>query len=320
MSKQLRIYGAGGAGINLVSRYVGKEEEKNCASPLPAFIDTSASNLRKHGIDPSETFLVEGLDGSGKVRRENAAEISRSIKQVLVEIEPTEMNIVVFSASGGSGSVVGPLLIKELISRDIPVVAVVIGSDESVISAENTLKTLQSLESIAKTTDTPVVMSYHYNDPSEKRSVVDRDVWHTIACLMVLMSGENHAMDRLDLVHWLRYNKVNAEDPRLAALNVVTSNDQYQKLSDVVSVASLYKDADTPHTVQGADYQAVGYVDLDVIGLEEVHFAITLNEVVKIGKSIREKVDKMMETRNARVRTDAVLDKSTVSDDDGMVY
>ena len=101
MTKQVRLYGAGGAGINIVSHYTGRQSEPGCAEIMPALVDTSRSNLKNREMPKDSTYLVEGLDGSGKIRAENHAEISKTIKQILVQIPPTDFNIVVFSASGG---------------------------------------------------------------------------------------------------------------------------------------------------------------------------------------------------------------------------
>ena len=117
-----------------------------------AFIDTSSSNVKK-GMNEDNVYILPNLDSSGKKRDENHLEISNVIKEVLVKHKPLDFNIVLFSLSGGSGSVIAPLLISELLSRNIPVIAVCIGSDESVLTANNTLKTLKSLEVIAKKND-----------------------------------------------------------------------------------------------------------------------------------------------------------------------
>lgn len=86
MSKKLRVFGCGGAGINLVTHYFGKDAEAGMAEMAPALIDTSRSNLMGRKIDEDSTYLVEGLDGSGKIRSENYDSINKTIKQILVQI------------------------------------------------------------------------------------------------------------------------------------------------------------------------------------------------------------------------------------------
>lgn len=308
MAKQIRVFGCGGAGVNITSHYTGKQTSAGCAEILPALIDTSRSNLKGRQIPEDATYLVDGLDGSGKIRAENHVEISKTIKQILVQIEPTDFNIVVFSASGGSGSVIGPLILKELGDRKIPAIAMVIGSDESVIAAENTLKTLQSLENISQNSGLPLIMSYHQNDLSDKRSNVDKSIFSAIACFSILASGENMEMDYRDLVHWIQYTKVNGGKPQLATVHIATTSDQFNKVIAPISVASLYSEPDADHLATTADYQSVGYADLSSADIEQLHFLIGVNDLAQIGSAIKQRVGKMVEARQARVEPDSLLD------------
>lgn len=317
MTNQVRIYGAGGAGVNITSHYTGRAASAGCAELLPALVDTSRSNLKGRQIPEDATYLVEGLDGSGKIRAENHTEIAKTIKQVLVQIQPTDFNIVVFSASGGSGSVIGPLILKELSDRKIPAVAMVIGSDESVIAAENTLKTLQSLENISQGSGLPMIMSYHQNDLNDKRSSVDKSIFSAIACFSILASGENMEMDYRDLVHWIQYTKVNGGKPQLATVHIATTADQFNQVVAPISVASLYSDPDSEHLPTTADYQSVGYADLSSADIDQLHFLIGINDLAKIGNDIKQRVNKMLEARQARVEPDSLLDGADVSTNNG---
>ena len=96
----IAIYGVGGAGINLVAPYLNIENDEHLAVIKPLLIDTSTSNIGSVNADKS-TYLVEGLDGSGKIRKENHVAIGRSISQAAIELPPEMFNIVVFSAAGG---------------------------------------------------------------------------------------------------------------------------------------------------------------------------------------------------------------------------
>jgi hypothetical protein len=308
MSKALRIFGCGGAGVNLVSHYFGKETAAGTAELAPALIDTSRSNLRGRKIDEAATYLVEGLDGSGKIRSENYEEINKTIKQILVQIPPGDFNLVVFSASGGSGSVVGPLLLKALNERKLPAIAIVVGTDESTIAAENTLKTIKSLELVAKNSDLPVVMSFHKNDLGGRRSETDRAVWSVISCLSILTSGENMEMDYRDLVHWVQYTKVNGGRSQLATMHVATSADHMKRITAPLSVASLYGDPDQEHLATSSDYQSVGYADLSGTDFDQVHFVIGVNDLQRIGQDLKAQVSGMMEERNARIDVDSLLE------------
>ena len=73
MTNKVRLYGCGGAGVNIVSNYATRGKEPGCAELIPSLIDTSASNLRSREVPEESVYQVEGLDGSGKIRSENHA-------------------------------------------------------------------------------------------------------------------------------------------------------------------------------------------------------------------------------------------------------
>jgi len=96
----LRLYGCGGCGVNATYNFNKYVEEANCAHVNPAYIDASRSNL-KPDMRADDIFVLPNVDGSGKIRRENHKEISNVIKQIILQIEPGDFNVVIFSASGG---------------------------------------------------------------------------------------------------------------------------------------------------------------------------------------------------------------------------
>lgn len=97
----IAVYGAGGFGINIASqfqRFAGKKDP-GFAKIKPYFIDTSKSNLLE--TVPDNTYLVEGLDGSGKLRNSNYAIIAEKSKEILHRFKPCSVNIVIHSGGGG---------------------------------------------------------------------------------------------------------------------------------------------------------------------------------------------------------------------------
>lgn len=99
---KLVIYGCGGAGVNIASIF---EKTYGVASPgfadvVSYYIDTSKSNIGIN-IPKDRTYLIEGLDGSGKIRRENHLAIGECIHDILLSHKPGDVNIVISSTSGG---------------------------------------------------------------------------------------------------------------------------------------------------------------------------------------------------------------------------
>ncbi len=316
----LRMYCCGGFGINIGNTFMpaAGNIEPGFAQVFPAFIDTSRSNLRSN-VNPEDVFLLEDVDGSGKVRKENHQQISRTVKSIVQKHEPKDFNVVIFSASGGSGSVIGPLIMRELLERGATVVGVVVGSDESIITARNTLNTLKSLEAIAERAGAPVVIFYEQNERDIKRSEIDARCRHVIGCLSILASRQNAEMDTRDIANWAYFNRSTSVGPRLALFDVYNSNDAANQAIDPVAIASLYESPDDEHLTVEPEYATVGYIRGPVENFQTTHFVITLGGVPVIYKRMEKKISEQEQQRASRVVHDRIVRADDQVTDDGLV-
>ena len=103
------------------------------------FIDTSISNLKN--VKHDNIFLVENIDGAGKSRDKSYQHFKELSEDILIKFKPSnKLNVIIHSLSGGSGSVIGPLIAKELISKDLNTIVVCVDSRNSIkVSASSIL-------------------------------------------------------------------------------------------------------------------------------------------------------------------------------------
>ena len=93
-SATLRIYGAGGLAVNLLSPYLAKqqnEEASNYASIDAVCIDTSRANLLPN-VNEKRFYHIKGLDGGGKLRSLNVNEILTETRPFLAEHPARDVN------------------------------------------------------------------------------------------------------------------------------------------------------------------------------------------------------------------------------------
>lgn len=316
----IRLYGAGGAGTNLIGSWHPMDGAAAAGTALCqiAYADTSRSNLPAD-IDDEKIFLLDDKDGSGGVRSENHIDIGRNVPGLIQKYPPGDLNVVCFSGSGGSGSVFGPLIIRELIKLKKPVVAIVVGSEESAIRRKNTLNTLKSLDNIARSTGVPVVIFYAHNAPDVPRSHVDIQCRYVLATLAVLASKRNRELDSADLANWLEYTKVTSVDAQLALLHVYDQASEVDAASQPVSVASLLKNADEKSFSVMPEYSTVGFPREDIPDFKQLHFVITVDGVRVIDKMLNERLIEAEKQAAARVRHDTIVKDTDRVTDDGLV-
>ena len=299
---RLRVYACGGAATNICKSQIGSATSDGFADLNGVFVDTAESNLTKE-INREMVFLIDGIDGSGKVRAENHQAINDSIKQLLLQHVPGHFNIIVFSAGGGSGSVFGPLMVQEMIRRDIPVITVVIGGDESAISANNTMNTIKSLSAIAQNSGKPIPMVYRNNGESTARRDIDGVVRSDIACLAALFNERNAELDTADLTNLIFFNRVTSVEPTLALLSLVNGDLAKGCPPNPISIASLMLEPGMNPPNVHPEYSCVGYPpEADCELNKDLHFVIGTDGIEPIVNAAQVSIDNYNEIAESRIR------------------
>lgn len=215
---------------------------------------------------------------------------------------------------------IAPLLVGELLARKLPVIAMVVGSDESTITAQNTMNTLKSLESISKKAGCPIVIQYEHNGSDIKRSEVDTCFLKAIASLSVLTSKQNAELDSQDILNWVHFHRATKVEPGLALLNICRSNEALSEVDDPVSIASLYASPDEDTAEVTPDYYCAGYPREEAVKDHlPVHFALTVNGLDQISKRLTNHLDQLDEHHRARVAPESLLSANDVIEDDGLI-
>jgi len=321
---RVSFYGHGGCGTNIGSQleHFRERGEKSFADLTLTYVDTSRSNLAK-SIDPRHCYLIDGLDGSGKVRAENHEVITQHIPVLMQQHPAQDLAIVVHSLGGGSGSVSGPLHVSKLIEAGIPTIVIGVASADTKIEASNSLKTLKSYYSIAGMHDEPLVLAPIMNYADKSREESDGAVVRLVLALCALFSRENEELDSKDLTHLLKFNKTTSFGAQLAALTLVEAGGTIADLGNVISVATLAKRGDRTALPVPTEYQTVGYLaddaDEKLRKRAPLHFIISDGVLGDIAKDLQSIVARFDAASGIRQTQSNLLGKNDKAADNGLV-
>lgn len=327
MSQQkgtIRLYAAGGAGINIAKtmekfRGVG---EPGMGILDPVYIDTSHSNAK--GVNLEKSYFFDDMDGSGKVRKENHEAIASRTREILLKFPPQDLNIILSSGSGGSGSVIGPSLVSELLERDLPVVVIMIGTTDTRLEIDNTVKTIKSYEAIARLRKTPVAMGYFQNSALTPRPKVDIAILQLISALMTVFSRENSELDSKDLHNFLHFDQVTTFPAQLASL-IAVAGDFPPNLTtgSAISVATLSKEGTITSLPFVPDYQCSGFLPADthesVQTLSPIYLVTIADLPAQAMKELNASLTALDQAQRARVTGAKILSDSDRPTDGGLV-
>lgn len=275
---RVRIYACGGAAINIVELIPTLNINPDLLADYAIVqLDTSHSNVTARAGNVENYLLpkLASVDGGGKNRKENEELIRQHVKPILKNHPPGDVNIVLSTGSGSSGSVFAPAIAKELYTLGEAVVVLLIGTASSRIEANNTIGTRRNYQQIAKGRNVPVVMHYLQNSPSLPRDKVNYQMLSAISYIGMLFSRRNAEMDTMDLRNWLNFIKpeitkgLPAQVYNLSILLCEKSangeekfTEELMQLGNVLSVATLARRGTATDLPDGflPEYQAVGFV------------------------------------------------------------
>lgn len=182
----IHIIGCGGAGTNRVKMF------RMCEKVRLGVIDTSRANLL--GVDSRITVdVIDDTDhhqeGSGKIRRTNAAAIQKAINRLSQLKNPSDITVIVHSMAGGSGSVIGPCVAKFLALEQRPFIVIGVADAASKHFTLNSINTLLTYQAIAEQNEIYIPMKVFHN--RESRGSVDTLITQFIEEFINMFSNTN---------------------------------------------------------------------------------------------------------------------------------
>lgn len=326
----IRLYLPGGAGIGIGKYFEADrgKREPGYAALHPAYLDTS--NASAFGVPEQHFFHLkkasgEETDGSGGIRSEHAGVIIEYTGEILEKFPPMDMNIVVASTTGGSGSTYAPSIVSELLLRDKPVIVLHVGSDDTLNYIKNTISVMAGYESTAKLRNKPVVLSYFHNGVDGTVEEVDAKIQNMIACLTVLYSRQNRNMDSRDLYNWLFFNRkgVTSFDAQVAVLKTCTGALEIGD-AQLISLATLNDSLNNTRVEQPVEFQRVGIPEQ--LNSENrrlkypLHFAIVDGFVSDVVKKLRKVKSEFEQKAGSRVVKNKLSTGNETVAGNGMVF
>jgi len=224
------VWGCGGCGTNIAKQITDLDIEVN-------YIDTSTSNLK--GVKSDNIFVLENIDGAGKDRSKTYEHFKHIASDVIIKFKPsTSLNIVVSSLSGGSGSIMGPLITKELISQGYNTIAIAVDSKHSVKELDNTIKTLKTYKSISDGIKKAV--SIFYIENTNRRESDNKAIWFINLLSLLVNKHHTEEFDTSDLTNYINFDKVTENQPTVSILEL-NSNETItpEKNTTIVSTILL---------------------------------------------------------------------------------
>lgn len=323
------IHACGGCGVNITATELDlfKHQPEIYGEVVTKYIDTTKADIDEYDfINENDVHIIssgklnDSVDGAGGVREALDRYITEDIKNYVdrLKIDKKDIHIVLSSASGGSGSLIGPRLIHNLKMLNLPVIYIMVTDTSSIVYTENSLKTAKHIEIAGN--------KYNYSIPTimvdnkDPIDVVNSRVSLQVEQLAILFNGMHKSIDSTDIAMFVS-NAYDKEVTGLVTLSIHT-NDTISKLTDslittlrVLTTDRLYK-IDTTILPKVKQYK-IGYPNEQVtntitdVGLTmPLYFAITANSALVKLDAIKSDLNK-----KSKIKEDK---KSFIDDDEDL--
>lgn len=318
----ISIYFCGGTGFNNGARFLEATKDNQILKETTKtyFVDTSTSNHKPLNND-SNTMVVGSGQGSGAMRAENASQIRQSVPQILKNFKPGVFNILVGSASGGSGSTIINELHRELIIREANVAAVMSGSRSTRTNIENMHKVFQSFGLVTKKYQKPSLLNLRVQEHGETRAAVDAMILNNLLLLSLFLSGRDDKMDIADLTHLFNYPKVTGFGPAVASLDLFINEVKLDKTETLYAAGTIARTGTVTDITPVPQYQPVGFINPDLneifTDIDVLHWAIIGNSFDRLTEELKKAVEGFAEEAAAHRQVDLAQD--VVDNDDDIV-
>ena len=282
----LNIVFCGGTGAN-IGKQISDLDISCC------FVDTSKSNLK--GVKDDLIFVTPETDGGGKDRSLVYEKFKPHVEDILIRFKPSEqLNVVVSSLSGGTGSVVAPMIAKELISAGYNTIVIAIDSKHSVKEMDNTIKTLKTYQSFSDATKKAISMFYIEN--TSRKEADQRAIWFINLLSLLVNKNKTTEFDTKDLSNFINFNKVTDNRPTVSVIEI-SGNDAItpEKNTSIVSTILVTKSTDSIIQPATPEYLATCIVTDDHYRNEDLRMDNILGKlsliVAELDKTIQEHKD-----------------------------
>jgi hypothetical protein len=305
----INLYCLGGAGFNSGSELENFRDHQipGAAALSIAYADTSDSDMSA-AIAAEHCYFLPGTKGSGKYQGMNIDAIDQNAKAILQKFRPSPtLNILLSSASGGSGAPMVSTLAHELLADGHNVVIIMIGTTADKREIGNTRNHIRSLMNVAADTQKPIPAAYFQNTEATPRQDVNKAIIELVGSLCTLFSGENHGLDPQDLYNWLHFNenKTTSYPARLAQLGMVAGDARIGQIGNVISVATLATEKSGHEIAQTPEYQVVGRIspnaDQIVISKAPIHFILSTGRFIDVLADMEGRLEELNRQRAAFV-------------------
>lgn len=301
-TKNISIFGCGGSSIKAL---------RELRHPI-TFIDTSDSEQGM--VQDQDSLHIISLPhggGSGGNSGTNIKEITMQMPALLDKCKLSDINVISFSASGGSGRAIGYMVAEQAIQQGLSVILFVSVSPSDLNRSKNSSKTLIGLNQLANKYG--VSLPIHIYETNDSFVESNQEQVKDIASLLGVFGAGVTSIDYKDRLHALNPILLDGYSScGLLAGSICFGDFDSEKNSPPVVCVTLALDGESDNIGSGATFIVSGLLPegfkTDDTLVETVSILYTRGPVARLIMKLNNIVDDLNKINDNRALEDASLE------------
>jgi len=217
----MSVIACGGGGVNVMQWIAEQSAWADVAGHVSVVgLDTNPLDVQFPFYEVTEPDGT-AMNGGGGVRTKVAHAAQHHAATFLSQYPPQEVNVVIHTGGGASGSTIGPTLVSEILRQGKVAIAVVIDTSvNSVHAGESTAKVLAGYTQLATKHHLAVVEFVNRSCFAADEVLVNHQIMTLLSQLYVLTSGQCRRLDATDIQTFFGWSEVVKIKPTMVTLSV----------------------------------------------------------------------------------------------------
>ena len=332
---KLHLLGLGGCGTNITVGLIEKLKGlgKGFSDFTCQFMDTTDKTIQAYPEYTDNFFKVVStsskdneLDGTGGERKNkvNVVHMDKSVREFVdsgLKNSKNDYYVIIASGSGGTGSTLAPLLLRAMLEKDFNVIVITVGDGSSLLSLNNTINTLTSLQGVSVASK-KCVSSVYYNNtfngvtsPKTETTVNDK-IFKMLSVISMFVSGTIQNIDHQDMINFFRPDRYGSFRVAPGVYTLGVSVDELVD-EDAILVRTIIRDdvEDIPMSIMPL-HNKVGTITVEYDSFGKYPLFLTQRKGV-LGMEVnylKEELEKIEQLRNSRYDAFDALDSAEVDE------
>ena len=280
---KINIIACGGSAVNILEDIKAIDSELSLSIPDAKYyhLDSSTGNQAKSLQQGNEFIHIKSSDigetdlsGSGMLRSANSEHFKIGVSKFLNENKFTKrddnvLNIIIHSASGGSGSVIAPLIVLEMLKTDQNFLVVMVSDSSNLTYASNSRDTLLTYTAIAKGVDKTIPLYTIDNTNYKSLELANKQIAGFLLPFYIFCSDKLEDIDNADTFSLLASHRLRGKivvPSTIMILDIVAGKTISTDLGDSIVTSRILSDSnDIEHTTGALNEKKGTVLDKDIL-------------------------------------------------------